>query len=281
MSFSVRSVPERLPSAVARLSAELEYLPPSLRRVAGHVLTHREETVYQTITELAAATGVGESTVTRLCRRLGFSGFHAFKIALTGDVSRTVPAGVLDPLEQAGSRTIAALQATLQQGDSQAFVALAARLVAAARIEIFGQSNSGLCAQYLAARLMRLGLPAYAHTDPHLGAVAAASQGPKGVCIGVSLSGSTLDTVQTLQLAQRSGAYTVALTHRAASPIARHADLVLLSAQAESPLDSGDVSSLVSQLMLAEGIYLALVQQLPDAPEWLRRTAESVTDKKY
>ncbi|SMB79195.1 MurR/RpiR family transcriptional regulator [Deinococcus hopiensis] len=272
------------PSALSRLMAEQAQLPPTLGRVAAYVNAHPEEVIYQTITELATAAGVVESTVTRLCRRLGFSGFHAFKIALSGDVLTSVgetAVGETDPLSLAAHQVTQAVQGTRHLVDPAALERVAAAIADARRVDVAGQSNSGLSAQFLANKLARVGVMAIAHTDPHLAAVAAATQRTGGVVIGLTRSGSTIDTVQTLKLAAARGAFTVAVTHRASSPVTRYAREVLSTASPEAPLAGGAISSLVSQVLIIEALYLTLLPRLPGADALLRETAESVVEKKY
>ncbi|EYB69222.1 RpiR family transcriptional regulator [Deinococcus phoenicis] len=282
-----RPAPARPPSALARLHAEQAQLPPTLGRIATYVLAHPEEVMYQTITELAGAAGVVESAVTRLCRRLGFSGFHAFKIALSGDVSQTqrhqTQGGpeATDPLSVAARQAVQAIEGTRQTVDPAALERVARAIAGAVRVDVVGQSNSGLSAQFLANKLARVGVPAVAYTDPHLAAVAASTQSAQGVVVGLTRSGSTIDTVQTLRLAATRGAFTVAVTHRVSSPITRHAREVLSTSSPEAPLAGGAISSLVSQVLLIEALYLTLLPLLPGAGAFLRETAESVVDKKY
>ena len=73
--------PSRGP-ALLRLEAVRSSLMPSERRLCDYLLHHAEAVLAQTISEIAAAAGVGDATVTRLCQGLGYRGFSAFRIAL-------------------------------------------------------------------------------------------------------------------------------------------------------------------------------------------------------
>ncbi|MDV6374969.1 hypothetical protein ORD21_10270 [Deinococcus sp. ZS9-10] len=72
--------------AIGQIRLQAHSLSPSLRRVAEHVIQHADSAVHQTITEVATSVGVSEATITRLCRKLNYAGFHAFKIALAADL---------------------------------------------------------------------------------------------------------------------------------------------------------------------------------------------------
>ena len=52
------------------------------KKTADYVMKHHDETQYMSIAELADASGVAEATVSRFCRRLGYKGYNAFKLAI-------------------------------------------------------------------------------------------------------------------------------------------------------------------------------------------------------
>lgn len=273
--------------AISRIRLQAHGLSPSLRRVADHVVAHAATVVHQNITELAASVGVGEATITRLCRRLDFAGFHAFKIALAADVAgreSPPPTHATDLAGQAARvvrQTVRTLEDTGRLLDPAVLEEVAGALTRAPRIDLTGQGNSGLVAQLFAHRLLRIGLTATAYTDPHQSAVSISTLPRGGVVIALSSSGSTIDTVQHLRLAQSHGHYTVAITHRAASPITRHARAVLFTSTQEEPLTDSVLDTLASQTLVLEVLYAAILARRPEAAAMLRVTAESVVEKKY
>ena len=275
------TLPDR---AIARLQTQKDSLSPSLRRVAEHVLRNPEAVLYQTITELATVAGVGEATITRLCHRLNFAGFHAFKIALTLDLSAArrddapTGTGARDFIARAAHQTVAAVEGTGATLDPAAVERVAAAIVRAPRVDVTGQGNSFFAAQFFAYKLMRLGFSTFVHADPHISAVSAATLSPESVLIGITRSGSTIDTVQNLEIAGKRGVFTVAITNNAASPATKHAREVLFTAAPEGPLAGGAISSLTSQLLALEVVYLAVYHALPSGPDAVRDTAEAVVE---
>lgn len=282
----------RLPSsALDRIRLHGQALSPSLRRVAEFVVQHAETVVHQTITELASSVGVGEATITRLCHKLEFAGFHAFKIALASDVAGRGHAHASTGRatgEDAPSfstrlvrQTTRTLEDTARLSDPVLLDTVARQMARAPRIELTGQGNSGLVAQYFVHRLMRIGLSAATYTDPHLAAVSISTLPRGGVVLALSSSGGTIDTVQHLKLAQAHGHYTVAITHHASSPVTRYASAVLFTAAQEDPLTDKVLDTLTSQTLLLELLYTQLLTHRPESHAMLRVTAESVVDKKY
>ncbi|MFB9991029.1 MurR/RpiR family transcriptional regulator [Deinococcus oregonensis] len=272
---------------LGRIRLQSSALSPSLKRVADHVSHDADAVMHQTITELALQVGVGEATITRLCRKLGFAGFHAFKIALATDVLGRPPPQPSGPgIAQTHAQTLVrqcaqTLEDTAHLYDPVVMDTVAEALARAPRVDLTGQGNSGLLAQYFAHRLMRLGITAVVHTDPHLAAVSISAMPRGGVVIGLSGSGSTIDTVQHLKLAQSHGHFTVSITHRASSPVTRYASAVLFASTQEDPLTGSVLGTLTSQALVLEMLYAAVLARRPESHAMLRVTAESVVDKKY
>ncbi|WP_221090713.1 MurR/RpiR family transcriptional regulator [Deinococcus aquaedulcis] len=281
------SRPAHTQGAISRIRLHAHSLSPSLKQVADHVLRDAETVIHQTITELAASAGVGEATITRLCRKLDFAGFHAFKIALAADVAGRDSSTQTADTDLTGHTARLVKQSTLTLDDTGRLLdpdvieAVASQLARAPRVDITGQGNSGLVAQLFAHRLLRLGITAVAYTDPHVAAVSISTLPRGGVVIGLTSSGSTIDTVQHLRLAQSHGHYTVAITHRASSPVTRYASKVLFTSRQEEPLTDAVLDTLISQTLVLEVLYAGLLSRRPEAAAVLRVTAESVVEKKY
>ena len=81
---------------------------------------------------------------------------------------------------------------------------------------LFGAS--GLVAQDLTQKLLRIGLMAQAHSDPHLAVTNAVLLRAKDVAIAITHSGSTGDVIEPLRVAFERGATTVAITGRPGGP---------------------------------------------------------------
>ena len=66
----------------ARLDNEYYQLTGAEKKVADYVVSHEKQTQYMSISELAEECGVAEATISRFCRRMGYKGYSAFKLAV-------------------------------------------------------------------------------------------------------------------------------------------------------------------------------------------------------
>jgi RpiR family transcriptional regulator, carbohydrate utilization regulator len=271
---------------LTRLRASLDDLTPVLKRVARYVLDHPEVAIYHSVTELAEATQSSEGSIIRFCQDLGYSGFQEFKLTLAVELDpRRRPNGVA-PVEDAvhlmariADQAAVTLRETSNLFEPRAYQEVAERLARARRIDVYGVGASGVVAQYFAYKLIRLGRTVQAFVDLHLGSMSASNLGPDCVAIGVSSSGSTVDTLKALQAARVAGAYTVAVTNRLKSPLAKHADQNLLASPPESPLTGGDVFAKIGQLLVLEALVQSMVGSDLALRDSVQRTAQVVADK--
>lgn len=106
--------------------------------------------------------------------------------------------------------------------------------------------------------------------------------GKGDIAFGISVSGSTLDTNDMLMKAKQNGAKIIAMTNYAKSPIASIADIVLLTAGKESPLEGGSIGAKISQLFIIDLICEGLERRHTDETKNMKeRTARAVIDRIY
>jgi len=274
-----------------RIRGAKENLKPAERAVADFVLANADRVMYMSVSEAARDIGVGEATVIRFCRRLGYGGYQEFKLRLAQDLVEPVEyihanIGFADgPGELARKvcqTTLRAVEDTMKALDPRAVEVAANAIVAARHIDIYGVGYSSLTALDAKLKLRRLGLMADAHGDAHLQIMAASLLAAGDVAIGISHSGSTKDVVESLLQARRSGAATVAITNIRPSPITRAADVVLLTASAESPLGGEALSSRIAQLCVIDVLsVMAAVTVGERCLTLIEKTSQAVRKKRY
>ena len=69
-------------NVIEKISEEYYDLTTAEKKTADYVLRNPRESQFLSIAELAEESGVAEATVSRFCRRLGYKGYNAFKLAI-------------------------------------------------------------------------------------------------------------------------------------------------------------------------------------------------------
>lgn len=287
----IDGVAEPTPSPLATIRALYNSLTPAERRIADTIFEDPPRIVYASITEAAMLASTAESSIIRFCRRAGFRGYQELKLALAQELvtHRTELTGpvteadsVPELLAKVEQRHAAILRDTLTVVDAAVFEAVVERLCSARQIIFFGAGESGVVALQAQFRFARIGLPVLGIADTHLAAMQAAVLGPDDLACAISASGSSKDTAENLAVAHRQGAFCVAITGQARSPVCTDADAVLLVAAREGPLSgTGFLSNVGTGLVLDALLTAAIVRDEQRALGYLKRTSHAVTNKLY
>jgi len=261
------------------------------QKVADFVLVHADETIYSSVTDLAEKSAVGETSVIRFCRKLGFRGFQDFKLSIAQDLvhpAQQVHGEVKENdtievvLQKIASHNTSALTSTTDLLSEDELLKATKAFLSARRIFFFGVGSSGITATDAKYRFMRLGFHADSATDAHIIAMNASLVTSQDVVVGISSSGSTRDLVEGIQLAKENGAYVIALTNHIKSPITLHSDCVLLAAAKESPFQGGAFASKIAQIHVLDVLStLVLLKSKESTSTAIEKTTKSVVDKLF
>jgi DNA-binding MurR/RpiR family transcriptional regulator len=272
----------------------LPNLAPVERRVAQAVLDDPQGVAWRSISELARTCGTSATSVVRFCRAIGLRGYPDLRLALAGAVARddvtsvTTASHDIAPDDDAATITkkiayadARAVTDTANHLDIATLVQVTEALAKAGRIDIYGVGASGFVALDLQMKLQRIGRPAFAWPDPHMAISSASLRGAGDVAIGLSHTGTTVDTIDVLREARSHGALTVAVTNFPWSPITEVADLVLLTAARETAFRTGAMTSRIAQLTVVDCLFVTLAQQdLPGTRVALERTFAAAQAKR-
>ncbi|MFC4777066.1 MurR/RpiR family transcriptional regulator [Paenibacillus sp. GCM10023252] len=273
-------------SVVAAIESHYPTLTKSEQKVAGVVLQRTEEVIYFSVTDLADTAEVGDTTVLRFCRTIGFKSYQEFKLALAKEASRPSE----DParsrqsgfVEQIYANSLQVIEKSRSLLDTETLHEVIHRFSEGKSIHFFGAGSSGVSALEAKARFLRIGRRVESGGDTHFQAMNAATLTEHDIAIGISVSGSTKDTIDCCQTAKSNGATVIAITNYARSPLAKLADYVLLTGGMEAPLEGGSLGAKISQLLLIDMICTGVALKDQEHSVTMKeKTARSVLNKIY
>ncbi|MFI9168086.1 MurR/RpiR family transcriptional regulator [Streptomyces lincolnensis] len=257
------------------IRTELPRLAGSLRKVGELILEDPAAVTHCSAAELGRRTGTSQATVTRFCRAIGLDSYQHLLIELAqergrGEVSDWGSAEIGpdispdDSLERVvqvvGSADLRAIQQTIDRIDLDALERAAQALAKARRIDVYGVGGSGAVAQETETRLFRIGCQVRGWNEVHGAATSAALLTPADVAIGISHSGSTRETLEPFEMAKERGATTIAITTDPRSPLAKAADIRLISSTSETSFRTGSIGGRHSVLMIVDCLYVRVGQ---------------------
>lgn len=290
ISEPTHEVPHRS-QILERIRSRYGSLIPSEARVAEQILDDPEAVMYQSVTHLAGAADTSLSTVVRFCRSVGLTGFQDLKLALAretmpavrriqGDVALgDTHADVLSKVLHAGST---ALDEAVKAVSATDFSKMVRLLSDADRILFAAVGTSAPLALDAAYRLTSLGYETIAPSDVHVQHVTASLLGADDLCLAVSHTGSTRETLSTVQSAGDAGARTAALTSFDRSPLTDLVDLALVAGSRETSFRVEAMASRLVHLTVLDALFVALALENPDAAqETLDKTGSVLGDHRF
>lgn len=274
-----------------RINREYYQLTGAERKIADHIMLQRQDCQYMSISELAETAEVAEATVSRFCRRLGYKGYSAFKLAVASSGAVSHPASPLcnevlvedevgEMCRKIYEADVDAIAQTMALLDPDAISAAADLVLAAERVLCMGLGGSMILARE-AAHLFSTALPNfYPVDDSHFQAIRCAMLGSGDLVIYFSYSGSTKDLVDVMKIARERGAKTILVTRFPKSPGAALADVVLECGSQEGPLQMGSVAARMSQLFLTDVLFNEVCRRdMEGCRERRRLVADALADK--
>lgn len=256
---------ETTPSSIlSEIHFKLSSFPAATQRVAKYVLENPHSIIRQSTAEISAYAQSGQASIIRFCNMLGFSGLKELKLALASELAQAptlssrASSGVLGQINTVASQQNTEVTMTASNLDAKRLNQATKTITASQRILTYGAGVSGIAAELLEYRLLRLGCNAKAFRDHVLAQEVLREMSSKDTLIAISDSGVTAETVRFAQFVRKSGANVIAITCRGDSELARTATTVLTMFGAGPPVSPGSVSILGRTAFLIESIALSI-----------------------
>ncbi|MBI1258955.1 MAG: SIS domain-containing protein [Chloroflexi bacterium] len=276
---------------VARIKAMRDSLSTVGERIADFILSHPQDIIHMSVTEVADALDVSEGSVVRLCQQLGLKGFQDLKLGLARDLVDPVQFihedlraedDINTVINKIFQSDIQALLDTLKVLDRNEMQRAVSFILGAERVEFYGIGSAAPVAIDAHYRMLRIGIRCTVVVDSHVQAVSASMTGPEVAIVTISHSGSTMETLAATRLAKEAGAKTIVITNYGKSPIQAYADVVLHTAARETEFRTEAMTSRIAELCIVDALYacvaLATYQRSLDN---ISRTFDVLSTKRF
>jgi RpiR family carbohydrate utilization transcriptional regulator len=279
------------PALILKMKALYNSLGEAEKKVIDYIVSHPEEVIYLSVTELAEKGGASIATVIRACRKIGMNGYQELKVNLAQDIVTPLqsiheevnendsPSVILDKIFQS---SMYALQFTRDVINIKEIEAATQALLNAKKINIYGLGNSHSIAIDMQHKMMRLGLNATAYTDSHMQSIASAYLTKDDVVVGISHSGSSKEVVDAVNIAKKNGATVICITNFGRSPLSDLADIKLYTASKETKYRIVALASRIAQITIIDSLYtmLALARKA-EIVDGFHKVEMALKNKKY
>lgn len=248
-------------------------LSPAEQKVAWYFLQNLGSVFDDPIAVLAEKSGVSQVMWVRFCKALGFSGLKDMKKNLFFQLSQQRTEAAAPSMDFLDTRTYSSVEGIISGVEAGALEAVrstaqilvpavleevAAKVSKADTVRLFGVGASGLVANDLYYKLLRIDMNAVFCTDLHVQLTYITAAKPGDVAIFFSNSGNTTEILELARAARERGACVVAVTKYGQNQLSELADFVLPTSSPELQFRSGATSSRIAALFVVDVLFTTL-----------------------
>lgn len=244
---------------------------PTEIQVIDYLMQHAPDVSKMSIHQLSEHTFASPTSIIRLCKKLGFSGYKEFVRQLIVDqasrkhrVDKSVyltqtPTsneffhGIID-------HNIQSLLELQRQIDPTLIEACVRAIDRADKIVFFGMGASLLVGKDAQMKFVRIDKLVHVNDDWHTQLLMARNLSKKDLAFAISYSGETHEVLECSKEAKRLGATIITMTCNKANSLSKLADIPLFVPQTEHGLRTGAMASRIAQLTLIDVIYSQFLQ---------------------
>ncbi|MBX2855172.1 MAG: MurR/RpiR family transcriptional regulator [Rhodobacteraceae bacterium] len=246
-----------------QISSKLGGLSPQLKRAARYLLDHPDEVATQSLRHIAQNADLPPPTFSRLARAVGCGSYNdlrdmfreEYRMRSSRFSDRALALLQGRKAEREGSEhllfehanaSFSAVQQLLERTDLDRLDATAARLADARRVALIGALSAAAFVEY-AGYVSGIALPNWSVLGRNGSSLSSQIMdlGPEDAAISVAIAPYARRTVRAARLAKQQGAYSLAVTDGAASPLVEIADASLFVSSEGPQFFPSHVSMLV------------------------------------
>lgn len=245
-------------------------------KLAAYVLNDPSRVVNQSITDLAEASGVSVSSVSRFCRRLSLNGYQDFRLELMRSLTNIGSSEITDSGEINPNDSISAMVSKMTTVYSQAFSKTAAGIEMDAFERVCNMIDEAEDVHFvatgtmlpiaLAAKLqfMYVSKKFHCELDPASQALSTSQMDAHSLVIVFAYTGETIDAVEVARFAKENGAKVVAITRYSQSSLADLANEILICSVSKSVHQHSSLPLSAGFQFIADLLYTEYCRRHPE-----------------
>lgn len=245
----------------------LKSLSKTNKKIANYFEEHLSEGRYLTSSAIASQLKISQSSVSRFAIEImGYGSFREMQL----DIENPNEFGIDEIINNDTGLSIKnkilrqtkdLLDLTDSINDIDVFDQIVDKVINANNIICYGMGNSGLFAEYLSNRLIRLGLDSFYSTNVHTIKSNAINLSSKDLIFILSESGNTNDIIKLAKIAKIKNIPLVSITGDVSSELALLSDYVLCSFDKTYNYGLDFISMRVAQLHIIDLLFFLIISR--------------------
>ncbi|NOW03754.1 MurR/RpiR family transcriptional regulator [Clostridium beijerinckii] len=262
------------------------------QNIADYILENPISVAHNSISYLSDELNVADSTLFQFAKKLGYSGFKEFKMAILIEENNFSTTSIHEKIEiddneltmaqkvfDSNIKTLTNTKKILGLDDLKK----AAEIISNSNLlYFFGVGGSGILAEDAYHKFLRSPAHVRHSTDYHIQLMEASLLTPQDCAICISHTGKSKETIRIAELVKEAGAKVIVITSHASSPLAKIGDVVFISISEEIEFHSEALSSRISQLSILDSLYVILMfMNKEKSKEALSKVRRTIWDVKH
>ncbi len=219
------------------------------KQAAQYIIERPADVIHYSITELSNWAGTSETTIYRVLKKVGYSGYQKFKLELARELSAPTLESKesKDLFDMIYNKAVNSLTDILRQADRDKITRASEIILNSKKLLFYAVGRSFPIALDASLKFAALGFASTAYSDPHMQVIVASNLEKDDVVIAVSHSGVIRDTYKSAQGVN--------------SPLSKIVNLVLYTS-AEMPQESEFTVSRIGEMFMVELLYNSVASRM-------------------
>lgn len=242
-------------------------------KIHEYIIHNKEHLEHISSTKIAQDLDVSQASVIKYVKKMGYKGFSDFKISTIKELENKF---MISPIihnqvsvsdnEDIIIKKICAdemnsLNETREGIDVSTLKEIINLLNKKSKIMVIGIGSSGIVAQDLVYKLIKIGKLAFYYEEPHKQLMQLSSFDKNDLVIAISHSGETSSILNFVEKSKSKNISIFSITSGSENSLAKMSDYYLTTKSEENSLRSSAMSSRISQLFLIDVLFINLIKK--------------------
>lgn len=263
-------------------------------KIANYIIKNSDELKVLNTYDIAKKCGVSQASIVRFSKKIGFSGFPEFKIALIQELGETMSKNSISVVDEEINskdsvdtvtqkiinKNILAIQNTLAITDMEELERAIFAIEKSKKIMLVGVGFSGIVAKDFYFKLTEIGKNVIFETDPHMQLSYLTTLSKRDLIFVISYSGQTREVYNLVKEAKKRNIPIISLTTLAPNLIRDLADIRLNTVDLGENYRVSPLSPRISQFTIIDSIYVNLILRNKERETYIKNALDLVKEYK-
>ena len=220
--------------------------------IHNYIMENPEQVIYDTINSITTRLHVGEASLVRYFKKLGYSNFTAFKMDIYRAVQEISIRSELPFVDNITENMIDVIQKTKASIDMKLIEQATDIILGSKQVIIAGMGTSHTTALDMFSKIIRVGVNAIVINDSHFSYMYSAILNEESCAIIYSFSGETEEMIKVAKMCKERDIKTIVISNYSNSTLFGLADVFLKTNGFENDISGGYYCSKISQVYVCD-----------------------------